>query len=182
MVQSRVTVFGSSRVEPGHELYEEARRLGRLLAEAGYAVCSGGYGGIMEAVSRGAREAGGVAVGITVDAWSARQRPNPYLTHVVAAPHLLDRIRWLVDSEAYVAFPGGAGTLGEVAIAWNLFQTQSIPPRPLVLVGREWRPLLGCLRESLLVDPSDFALLQVAETVDAVLPLLTRRDGILRPY
>lgn len=177
MVHRRVTVFGSSRVAAGDELYEQARRLGRLLAQAGYAVYSGGYSGVMEAVSRGAREVGGVAVGITVESWAARQRPNPWLSEVVAAPHLFERIRQLVDSEAYVAFPGGAGTLGEVALTWNLFQTASASPRPLVLVGGQWRTLLACFRDALLVDPSDFSFFHVADTVDGVLPLLERMRG-----
>jgi uncharacterized protein (TIGR00730 family) len=172
MGSGQIAVFGSSRVGRGEEAYQCARRLGRLLAEAGYAVCSGGYGGIMEAVSRGAREAGGIAIGVTVQPWSLRQRPNAWLSREVEAPHLFDRLRILAASDAYVALPGGLGTFGEVAVTWNLFQTESIPLRPLILVGSSWRPLLRCLADGIRVDARDLALLRFVDTVEDVLPIL----------
>jgi uncharacterized protein (TIGR00730 family) len=158
-------------------MYRDALRLGRLLAEAGYTVCSGGYAGVMEAVSRGAREAGGTVLGITVEPWSARKQPNSWLSREVATPHLFERLRRLIESDAYVAMPGGLGTLGEVAIAWNLFQTASIPLRPLILVGASWRAFLQSLRAGVRVEAEDLALLRCVDTVDEVLPLLhTVRD------
>jgi len=171
----RVTVFGSSRLTEAESGYEEARRLGRLLAQAGYAVCSGGYSGAMAAVSRGAAEAGGAAIGITVDPWANRLRVNPWLTEEIGTPDLFDRLRRLMEADAYVALPGGPGTLGEVALAWNLFQTESISPRPLVLVGRQWRTLVRCMEAGLRIEPRDLAFLQFTETVDGVLPLLPAR-------
>jgi uncharacterized protein (TIGR00730 family) len=173
MGSGRVSVFGSSRVAEGEPEYEQAMRLGRLLAQAGYAVCSGGYSGVMEAVSRGAAEAGGTVIGVTVESWAARQCPNAWLTEEVVTPHLLERILRLTESDAYVALPGGPGTLGEVALAWNLFQTGSIPVRPLVLVGPGWRRLIRCLETGLRVEASDLTLLQLADTVEDVLPLLS---------
>jgi uncharacterized protein (TIGR00730 family) len=167
-----VTVFGSSRAAPGDVLYQDARRLGRLLAEGGYAVCTGGYAGVMEAVSLGATEVGGTAIGVTVASWSARVRPNPWLTREVTTAHLFDRLARLIASDVYVALPGGPGTLGEVAIAWNLFQTQSIPVRPLILVGPEWRRGLARLAEDFRITPSDLALLQTVESIDEVLPAI----------
>jgi uncharacterized protein (TIGR00730 family) len=172
MRSPRVTVFGSSRARPEEDTYQQARRLGRLLVEAGYAVCSGGYGGVMEAVSRGAAEAGGRVLGITMGLWSSRQRANEWVTEEICAPRLFERLSHLVDSDAYVAMPGGPGTLGEVAITWNLFQTGSIPVVPLVLVGEPWRRVIECLRGGIRVEPRDLTLLQFAETVDAVVALL----------
>jgi uncharacterized protein (TIGR00730 family) len=168
----RVTVFGSSRLTEADAEYEEARRLGRLLVQAGYTVCSGGYGGAMEAASRGAAEAGGTAIGITVTLWAERLKANPWLTKEIPAPHLFERLQYLMESDAYVALPGGPGTLGEVALAWNLFQTESIPLRPLVLVGPKWRELVRSFEVGLRVEPRDLALLRFAETVEGVLPLL----------
>lgn len=185
MGSRQVAVFGSSRARPTEEAYRDALRLGRLLAKAGYAVCSGGYGGVMEAVSRGAREAGGTAVGITVELWSARKQPNSWLSREVATPHLFERLRLLIESDAYVALPGGLGTLGEVVVAWNLFQTASIPLRPLILVGPSWREVLQSLRSGVRVETEDLALLRCVDTVDEVLPLLhsVREEGapIQRP-
>ncbi|HKV43668.1 MAG TPA: LOG family protein [bacterium] len=172
MGSGRVTVFGSSRLTEAEAEYEEARRLGRLLVQAGYTVCSGGYGGAMEAASRGAAEAGGSAIGITVTLWTERLKANPWLTREIPTPHLFERLQQLMESDAYVALPGGPGTLGEVALAWNLFQTESIPLRPLVLVGPKWRELIRSFEAGLRVEPRDLALLRFAETVEGVLPLL----------
>lgn len=170
----RITVFGSSKVGPSDKAYQEALRLGRLLAEAGYVVYSGGYGGVMEAVSRGAAEAGGTAVGVTVQTWGSRQRPNAWLSQEVAAPHLFDRMQRLIASDAYVAMPGGLGTLGEVAVTWNLFQTDSIPTRPLILVGELWRRFLAHVQKDFRVDGRDLALVRAVDGVEEVIPLLRR--------
>jgi len=168
----RVTVFGSSRVVADDALYEEARRLGGLLAQAGYAVCSGGYAGVMEAVSRGATEAGGATIGVTVAAWSERLRANRWLTREVATAHLFERLERLIASDAYVAMAGGPGTLGEVAITWNLFQTDATARRPLVLVGAQWRQVIACLQQGIRVTAQDLALLRFADTVEDVVPAL----------
>ncbi len=172
MTFGRVTVFGSSRVTPEEAAYQDAIRLGRLLARAGYTVCSGGYAGVMEAVSRGATEAGGRVVGITVELWASRLRPNTWVGEEIVTAHLFERLLRLTESDGYIALPGGPGTLGEVALVWNLFQTESIPLRPLVLVGSQWRHLVRCLEAGLRVEARDLELLQFAETVDEVLPLL----------
>lgn len=168
----RVTVFGSSRVTAAEAGYQDARRLGRLLARAGYTVCSGGYGGAMEAVSQGVTEAGGTVIGITVALWAKRVKANTWLAEEVVTPDLFDRLRCLIESDAYVALPGGPGTLGEVALVWNLFQTDSIGLRPLVLVGPQWRQLIRCFETGLRIEPRDLALLQFADSVEDVLPLL----------
>ena len=166
---SRVTVFGSSQAISTEPAYRDAVRLGRLLAQAGYTVVSGGYAGLMEAVSRGAAEAGGKVVGVTVKLWAARAQPNPWVAEEVVTDHLFERLALLTQADAYVALHGGAGTLGEVALAWNLFQTESIPLRPLVLVGPEWRRIVRCLEGGLRLGPDDLRLLRFAATVDDVL-------------
>jgi uncharacterized protein (TIGR00730 family) len=172
MAVARVTVFGSSRAAEGEPGYQEALRLGRLLAGAGYAVYSGGYGGAMEAVSRGAADAGGTVVGITVQPWAPRLQANSWVGEEVVTPHLFERLLRLTESDAFVALPGGPGTLGEVALVWNLFQTESAPIRPLILVGPHWRRLVRCFEAELRVEARDLELLQFAATVDEVLPLL----------
>lgn len=165
-----ITIFGSSRATARDPVYGDARRLGRLLAEAGYAVCSGGYGGVMEGVSRGAAEAGGRAIGITVESWSTR--PNAWLTSQIPTANFFERLARLIRSDAYVAMHGGPGTLGEVAITWNLFQTSSVPVRPLVLVGRAWQRALRRLAEDFRITPSDLALLRPVDRVEDVLPAI----------
>jgi uncharacterized protein (TIGR00730 family) len=177
MTVRRVTVFGSSRAAPSDPVYIDAMRLGRLLAEGNYAVCTGGYSGLMEAVSRGAAEAGGRVVGVTVKSWAARIRANAWLGEEIAAEHLFERLLRLTESDAYVALSGGLGTLGEVALAWNLFQTQSIPLRPLILVGDMWPRLVACLKADLRVEPHDLELVHFAGSVDGVVPLIRHVAG-----
>jgi uncharacterized protein (TIGR00730 family) len=163
-----VTVFGSSTVAARDRVYRDGVRLGRLLARAGYTLCTGGYTGVMEAVSRGAVEAGGHAIGVTVTPWAARVRPNRWITEEVSAPDLFQRIARMIEADAYVAMAGGLGTLGEVALTWNLFQTRSIPRRPLVLVGPAWRAALECLPTMVRVERRDLTFVRLVDTVDDV--------------
>ncbi len=135
-----VTVFGGSRPTP--EDYEQALRLGRLLGAAGYAVLTGGYIGVMEAVSRGAAEAGGHVIGVTCDeieAW----RPvgaNAWVKEERRFPRLRDRLFALIEGcDAAIALPGGPGTLTEIAEMWNHLLIGALTPRPLILVGDGWR-------------------------------------------
>jgi uncharacterized protein (TIGR00730 family) len=137
---TNVTVFGGSRPNPTE--YDAAQRLGHLLAAAGYTVLTGGYIGTMEAVSRGASEAGGHVVGITceeIEAWRP-VKANHWVKEERKVPRLRERLFGLIEScDAAVALPGGPGTLAEIAIMWNHLLTGAILPRPLILIGPGWR-------------------------------------------
>ncbi|NPV66364.1 MAG: LOG family protein [Anaerolineae bacterium] len=142
-----VSVLGGSAPAPGSPAYQEAYTLGRLLAEAGYTVASGGYSGTMEAVSRGAAEAGGHVIGVTTDRlnrWEARTiHPNPWVREEIRFPTLRERLIHLITfSDALIALRGGIGTLSEVSLAWSLMQVGEIAVRPLILVGESWGALL----------------------------------------
>lgn len=168
----RVTVFGSARLRADSPEYAEARTLGRLLAEEGHVVVSGGYGGLMEAVSRGARDARGDVVGITLRPWSERLRANPYLSEERPAETLYARLEALIESDALIALPGGAGTLAEVALAWNLQQIDLGRRKPVILVGNAWRELLDAFRRLLIISDQDLRLIILADTAaDAVTAL-----------
>ena len=171
----RVTVFGSARVGPESQEYADARQLGTRLAERGDVIVSGGYSEIMEAVSRGAHEAGGQVVGVTVAPWVGRLAPNPYLSEERSAATLFERLEALIESDALIALPGGAGTLGEVALAWNLRQMDLMPPKHVILVGRDWRELIDAFRRHLIVGPRDLALLTLVHTVDEAVTALDER-------
>ena len=163
----RVAVFGGAWVDESQPEHEEARRFGRVAAEAGLEVATGGYGGIMAAASRGAAEAGGTVVGVTIGSFSESVPVNPWLTHEVEARDLFARLPLICDAEAWVAFPGGVGTLAEVALCWNLVQTGSIEPRPLVIVGERWDRALASFRDWLLAEGVHFDLVRSVPSAEA---------------
>lgn len=140
-----VTVFGSSQPTPPDPDYDVAYELGRALARAGWTLCNGGYGGTMEAAARGAVEAGGHTIGVTLASFSARRGgANPYIRQEVPTFDLLSRLNTLLRlGRAYVALPGGTGTLLELAAAWEMLAKGLLPPRrPLILLGQYWQPVV----------------------------------------
>lgn len=167
-----VTVFGSSVPRPGSKAYEEARRLGRLLAQAGYTVCNGGYSGTMEASARGAREAGGTTIGITNALFDPRSA-NRYIDDERKAPDFYERLRRLLTlGDAYICLPGSVGTLTEFSLACTLLQTGAIVPRPLVCVGPAWRAVLDTYRAHFSFRPKDFRLITWVQSVDEAVSAL----------
>jgi uncharacterized protein (TIGR00730 family) len=171
-----VTIFGGNAIEVDDTGYREAFELGRRLAQAGYAVATGGYYGTMEAASRGAKEAGAHVIGVTTGRFDDRGlKPNPWVDEEIKFPALFQRLHYLVTfSDALVSLRGGVGTLSEVALSWSLLQVAEMPRKPLVLVGPHWRQIMETyLREST-VKERDWALLSFAADVRAVIPLLTR--------
>ncbi len=173
-----VTVFGPSRgsgATPGTESYQEALRLGRLLAEAGFTVCNGGYGGTMEATARGASEAGGTAIGITVARFDPAHA-NRYIADERKAPDLFERLRRLITlGDALVCLRGGIGTLTEFSLSWTLLQTRSVSRKPLICVGPAWRAILDTYRQHTLIRPKDFRLITLVDTVEEAVAAVQAR-------
>ncbi|MBA2565371.1 MAG: LOG family protein [Gemmatimonadetes bacterium] len=138
-----VTVFGSGDASPDVE--DLAYELGRGIALRGWTLRNGGYGGTMASAARGARAAGGRVVGVTCGAFG-RSGPNPYLTEVIEAADLFDRLASLIrGAHAFAALPGGTGTLAEVFLAWELMAKGLLGRRPLCLVGTGWERWLDML-------------------------------------
>jgi hypothetical protein len=171
---SIVVVFGSNSPQDGEPDYAEARELGRLLAQAGYVVATGGYFGTMEAASRGAKEAGGYVIGVTTSLFDGvRLQPNAYLDEEIKFPTLFERLHHLVTlAEAWVALPGGIGTLSEVALTWSLMQVGEMKRQPFVLVGEQWRTTIGAFSTDYYVRPQYRDLIKYANQIEQVLPLL----------
>lgn len=167
-----VAVFGSADPPPGDPLYELARRVGALLAAAGYGVLTGGYGGVMEGASRGAVEAGREAVGITCALFVGRH-PNRFLTETREAPDLVARTGWLIASaRGYIVLHGKSGTLAELTLVWALHRAGSLGPRPVVLLGAAWRPFLHHLVRAGMLEDEQLSITRVAdEPEDAVMEL-----------
>lgn len=170
-----ISIFGSARPEPGSPDYEVAYTVGRLLAEAGYAVATGGYMGTMEAVSKGAHDAGGHVIGITSDRIEAFRPvgPNGFIKQETRYTTLRERLLHLVqENDAMIALPGGIGTLAEVSMAWNAMQTGEMPAKPFVLLGDAWRSTLVKFIDPEYVSLEDAAMLHYAEDAEQAVKLL----------
>jgi uncharacterized protein (TIGR00730 family) len=166
-----VTVFGSARFREDQAHYQVAREVGAKLARAGFTVMTGGGPGIMEAANRGAKEAGGYSVGCNIEL-PQEQKPNEYLDRWVTFPDFFVRKMMLVKySYAFIAMPGGFGTLDEIFETAVLIQTAKIQDFPLVLMGKAyWKPLLDFMRDRLLaektVDAHDIDRILVTDSAD----------------
>jgi uncharacterized protein (TIGR00730 family) len=179
-VSKAVTVFGSARTRPGDPEYRRAEELGRALAKAGHAVITGGGPGDMEAVSKGAFEAGGQTIGACIEL-PHEEKPNPYLTRTISFRYFFVRkVMFVKYSKAFVILPGGFGTLDELFEALTLVQTHKVASFPILLAGDDgfWDGLLSWLSSSLMrrgkISPEDLALLQRAPTTEDVIARLAR--------
>lgn len=171
----KVTVFGGA--QPNESDYAAAVRLGEALGRAGHTVLTGGYIGTMEAVSRGAAQAGAHVIGITceeIERWR-KVGANAWVLEEIRFPTLRERLFALIDqSDAAIALPGGPGTLTEIALLWNQMIIESLPPRPLILVGEGWRRTFQTFFDSLpgYTNPRDMQRLSFAADVDEAVRLL----------
>jgi uncharacterized protein (TIGR00730 family) len=168
-----VAVFGSGSAPSDHPVLAQAERLGQLLAEAGFTLICGGYGGTMAAASRGARQAGGKAIGVTMDLF-ADMAPNPWLTKERRVKDFFPRLRHLTGADGFVVLRGGIGTLTELTLTWSLLQTGQISPKPFILVGDNWRRLLEAFESETFMTERDFGLVTVVDSVDDALTVLTK--------
>jgi uncharacterized protein (TIGR00730 family) len=175
--QKCITIFGSARFKEGHPYYQLARELGSALANAGYAVMTGGGPGIMEAANRGAKEAGGLSVGCNIKL-PFEQKPNPYLDKFIEFEHFFIRKVMLVKySCAFVVMPGGFGTMDEAFEVATLIQTGKLEQFPIIGMGGDfWRHLRNLLQETMVqegvIDTDDLDLIHRANTVDEALQIL----------
>jgi hypothetical protein len=166
-----VTVFGSARFREGHAHYEQAREMGRALAEAGFCVMTGGGPGIMEAANRGAREAGGLSLGVNIRL-PHEQQPNAYVDRFIEFEHFFVRKVMLVKySCAFVVCPGGFGTLDEVFETLTLIQTEKIEGFPVITLGSAfWEPMFEFFEKRMVAEgtitPGDLDLIHITDSVD----------------
>ncbi len=174
-----VTIFGGSKCGHQSDEYREAQDLGSRLAKAGFTICTGGYLGVMEGASRGAREAGGRVFGIVMNQF--KSEPNRYLTDKVATDHFYDRLQNLITrSVGFVALRGGMGTVTEVSLVWNKLQTRVLDRRPIVLLGDCWREVVDTWTKHLVVSADDVAFLDFAhDAEDAAKIIIEKSKGVV---
>jgi uncharacterized protein (TIGR00730 family) len=181
-VPSPVVVFGSSRARPADPAYALTERMGRLLAERGFSVLTGGGLGLMEAANKGAIEAGGISMGLSIDLPS-EQAANRHLNKLVTFRYFFVRkVMFVKYSVGFVIAPGGFGTLDELFEAVTLVQTHRTRPFPIVLLGvAYWRGLLDWLRATAVeggaVTSAELGLLRLVDTPEEVLDHLQGRGG-----
>ena len=174
-----VTVFGSARFGEDHKYYALARELGAWLARAGFTVMTGGGPGIMEAANRGAKDVGGRSVGCNIEL-PREQWPNPYLDRWITFRHFFVRKLMLIKySYAFIALPGGFGTLDEIFETATLIQTGKIQQFPLILMGSDyWEPLIALLRDRLVaertIEPEDLERITVTDSPEEAVETVTR--------
>ena len=173
-----VTVFGSARLGETSPHYAVSREIGARLARAGFTVMTGGGPGLMEAANRGAKDAGGVSVGCNIEL-AKEQQPNAYVDRWITFRHFFVRKLMLVKySYAFIAMPGGFGTLDEIFEVATLIQTSKIKQFPLVLIGREyWGPLVDFLRDRPLgagmIDPADYNRILITDSAEEAVRSVT---------
>lgn len=180
-----VTVFGSSRLLEGTHWYEEARKLGRLLAESEYGVVTGGGPGIMEGANRGASEGGGESIGFNIQL-PREERSNPYVARSIAFHYFFSRkVMLSYSAQAYVYFPGGFGTMDEFWELTTLIETKKISQHiPVILVGKEfWGPFVEWIERDLLgkygvIKPEDLKIFTVVDTPEEVMEIVKRTPHI----
>lgn len=173
-VDGTVAVFGSSQTEPGSKEWADAFRAGKLLAGAGYAVITGGYGGTMEAVSSGAAEAGGHVIGVTAPVlFPGRCGANEFVAEVIEASSLANRIDIMMQrSTATLALPGSIGTAAELLISWNtnhIMRRAGARPRVSVAVGAGWKALARALVDAGAFEGDVYWVETVDEGVEQIL-------------
>jgi len=172
-----ISVFGSARVKPDNPYYQQALELGERLAQAGFTVIAGGGPGIMEAANKGAFTAGGKSVGLNIRL-PRETSNNPYQTHSLQFEYFVSRkATFFMHSAAYIALPGGFGTLDEFFEAITLIQTKKMPPAPIVLIGTNfWQGLLDWINEQLVtngfISPQDTQLVTLTDDVDEVMRIV----------
>lgn len=184
-IPAAVSIFGSTRTRPKDNDYQKAEETARRLVKEGYAIATGGGPGIMEAANKGAKEAGGVSVGLNIDL-PEEQKPNKYIgTYLNFRYFFVRKVMFVKYAVAFVIFPGGFGTLDELFEPLQLIQTQKIKPFPVILVGKEyWRGLLNWIKEVLLargkISSHDFNLFHIVEEPEEIVSFIKEKRGQIR--
>jgi len=169
-----VSIFGSARIQPDNPYYALSESLGQRLAKAGLPLIAGGGPGIMEAANKGAFHAGGTSIGLNIKL-PRESTGNRYQTHSLSFEYFYSRkATFFMHSAAYIALPGGFGTLDELFEVLTLVQTRKVPPAPIILMGTEyWTGLLDWVRAQLLanqlIGPNDMDLITLTDSVDTAM-------------
>jgi uncharacterized protein (TIGR00730 family) len=183
-----VSIFGSARIKPGHKYYEMAREVAKELVKAGFGIITGGGPGIMEAANLGAKEAGGLSVGINIEL-PLEQKFNPYVDVGIEFRHFFVRkVMFVKYAQGFVVLPGGFGTLDEFFEAVTLIQTGKTTRFPVVLMGSEyWQGLIDWLRDKVLaegnISPEDLEIFELTDDPKEAARIITEfyQENVVSP-
>ena len=170
MSEKIITIFGTSKAKVGDSAYTLAFEIGKLLAEAGFTIANGGYGGTMLAAAEGASQAGGKTIGVTCSAFKTG-KANKYISREIITDSLDERLDTLVQSgKAYVVLPGSTGTLLELAKVWELKNKGFLEAdKPIILVGEFWKPLVDLLA---IKEPDSSGYIHIANEPGQVVEMI----------
>ncbi len=168
MNKKTITIFGSSLPKEGEEEFIFAYNLGKQLAQNNFNICTGGYRGIMHAASKGARQGGGEAIGITVDLWGAK--PSEYLTKEIKCKSLTERIEKLISvGDGFVILQGGTGTLLELAFVWELANKKLMEKKPIVCHSIMWEKIISVMEKQIEKGKRKTGLIKPCNDVDEII-------------
>ena len=180
-----VSIFGSARIRPEHPYYQKTREIAGMLAENGFAVITGGGGGVMEAANKGAAEKNGKSVGMNI-ILPMEQTPNPYANIRLQFHYFFVRkVMFVKYAFAYIIMPGGFGTLDELFEAVTLIQTHRIKPLPVILFGtRFWSGLIDWIKSRLVeektISQNDLNIIHITDDMDEVLRIVQQAVKIVK--
>lgn len=171
-MQRIITIFGTGKARPDDETFKTAYKLGKSLAQAGFTIANGGYGGTMLAAAKGASEAGGKANGVTCTAFG-RSGANEYITDEIVTDSLQQRLEKLIEiGNAYIVLPGGTGTLLELAEVWELKNKGFFEnPKPVIIIGGFWQGLLETIKTQ---DVESTRHIDVAGNVEDAIEIISK--------
>ena len=176
LAKKTITIFGSSKPKDGEDEYKIAYELGLLLGEGNFNVCTGGYFGIMEAVSKGAVEKGGDAIGVTVVSWE--QKGNTFLTSEIKCGSLFERLNKLIElGDAYIILQGGTGTLLELAAVWELANKGAMDHKPIACHSSIWQGIISIMNIQMQKEGRSTELVRAFENPEEIITYLLEHLG-----
>jgi uncharacterized protein (TIGR00730 family) len=171
-MKKTITVFGSSKPREGDKEFDTAYKLGCLLAKNGFDVCTGGFMGTMEAVSKGANEHGAIVIGVTVNLWGSE--PNRFITKEIKCDNLLERVNKLIElGNAFVVLQGGTGTLLELAAAWELLNKDLMDHKPILCHSSMWQGIISIMNIQMKKEGRNTELVKAFESVDDIVEYIS---------
>jgi hypothetical protein len=184
VIFKKVAFFGDAAVMPDHPAYQAAYHAAKKLAKAGYTIVNGGGPGVMDAATRGAESVGGETVSVTFYPEHATGFEGRYLSNKtdreIKTDNYIERMYMLMEqSDIYLLFNGGTGTLSELGVSWVLAKLYYGHHKPFILVGSFWRPIIGAIHDNMLVDAKEMDVFKIVDGIDEILPKMRELEEAL---